>query len=125
LPISGAGAQDDPTGVIDVTGLAAQRVGVGFASLAAGAHGREHSAGTAGTLFRRADLGRCSARCPFNCDDFFEAFDTEGGEGRHSILTDAVNPKATVFGFHINVEVPEPFLVLAELFGDVLEGEDV
>jgi hypothetical protein len=47
--------------------------------------GREHTAGTAGASLRRTDLGRCYARCPFNCDDFLEAFDAEGGEGRHNI----------------------------------------
>ena len=86
---------------------------------------RKRAVGTAGTLLRRADLGRCSARCPFNSDDFFEAFDAEDGEGGHAILTDAVNPKATVFGLQINVEVPQPFFVFPELLGDVLEREDV
>jgi hypothetical protein len=36
-----------------------------------------------------------------------------------------VNPEGAVFGFHIDVELPEPLFVFAELFGDVIEREDV
>jgi hypothetical protein len=54
-----------------------------------------------------------------------EALDPVRGEGRHAIFTDAVNPEGTVFGFHIDLKVPEPLFVLAELFGDILEREDV
>jgi hypothetical protein len=54
-----------------------------------------------------------------------EALDSIRGEGRHTIFADTVNPEAAVFGFHIDLKVPEPFFVLAELFGDILEREDV
>jgi hypothetical protein len=36
-----------------------------------------------------------------------------------------VNPQAAVFGIHVDLEVPQPFLILAELFGDVFEREHV
>jgi hypothetical protein len=54
-----------------------------------------------------------------------EALDSIRGEGRHTIFADTVNPEAAVFGFHIDLKVPEPFFGLAELFGDILEREDV
>jgi hypothetical protein len=30
-----------------------------------------------------------------------------------------MDPQAAVFGFHVDLEVPQPFFVLAEQFGDV------
>jgi hypothetical protein len=47
------------------------------------------------------------------------------GEGRDGILTDAVDAQATVFWEHVDLEFPQPFLILAELFGDIANGEDV
>jgi hypothetical protein len=46
------------------------------------------------------------------------------GEGRYAILTDTV-AQTTVFGEHIDLEFPQPFLVLAELFSDIADGEDM
>jgi hypothetical protein len=85
----------------------------------------KHAVRTAGILLRPADLGRCPACCSFDCDDFFEALDAEGGEGRHALFAHAIDPKAAIFGIHVDLEVPQPLLVLAELVGDVFEREHV
>jgi hypothetical protein len=84
----------------------------------------QHPANTAGPSLGRY-FGRRPASCSFVCDDLLEALDSIRGEGRHTIFADTVNPEAAVFGFHIDLKVPEPFFVLAELFGDILEREDV
>ena len=76
-----------------------------------------------GPLVRRPDLGRCPARCPFDCDDFLEALDAEGGEARDAFLADTMNPEAAIFGIHVDLKVPQPLLILAKLFGDVFECE--
>ena len=81
--------------------------------------------GTAGPLLRQPDLGRCPTCCPFDCDDLLEALDAEGGEARNAFLADAMNPEAAVFGSQVNLKVPQPLLILAKLFGDVFEREDV
>ena len=80
---------------------------------------------TAATPFRRFDFGRRSTCRSFVCDYLLEALDAVSGEGRHSILTYAADPQAAVFGIHVDLEIPQPFLVLAKLFGDVFEREDV
>jgi hypothetical protein len=86
---------------------------------------RQHPANAAGPSLGRFDFGRRPASFSFVCDDLLEALDSIRGEGRHTIFADTVNPEAAVFGFHIDLKVPEPFFVLAELFGDILEREDV
>jgi hypothetical protein len=94
-------------------------ISVGFALLS------QHPANAAGPSLGRFDFGRRPASCSFVCDDLLEALDSIRGEGRHTIFADTVNPEAAVFGFHIDLKVPEPFFGLAELFGDILEREDV
>jgi hypothetical protein len=86
---------------------------------------RQHPANAAGPSLGQFDFGRRPASCSFVCDDLLEALDSIRGEGRHTIFADTVNPEAAVFGFHIDLKVPEPFFGLAELFGDILEREDV
>jgi hypothetical protein len=54
-----------------------------------------------------------------------EAFDAVSGEGRYAVFTDAMDPQATLFGIHVDLELPQPFFVLAKLLGDVFECEDV
>jgi len=83
----------------------------------------KHAVRAAGALLRRADLGRCPACCSFDRDDFLEALNAEGGESGHAFLTDAIDPQAAFFGVHVDLKVPQPLLVLAELFGDVFERE--
>jgi hypothetical protein len=55
----------------------------------------------------------------------FEALDAVVGESGYAVFTDAIDPKAAVFGFQVDLKVPQPSLLLAELFGDVFEGEHV
>ena len=76
---------------------------------------------TAGALLHRFEFWRSSAGRFFVCNDLLESLDSVGREGGHAVLTDAVDPQAAVFGFHVYLEVPQPFFILAELFGDVLE----
>jgi hypothetical protein len=47
------------------------------------------------------------------------------GKGWDTVFTDAVDPEATVFGFHINLKFVQPLHILAEHLGDVIDGEDV
>jgi hypothetical protein len=54
-----------------------------------------------------------------------EALDAVSGEGRHAVFIDAIDPQATLFGFHVDLELPQPFLILAKLLGDVFECEEV
>ena len=79
---------------------------------------------TAAALFRRLDWGWRLSGCPLVCDDLFEALDAILGEGRYAIFTDAVDAQAAVFGKHIDREFVQPVLILAEHFGDVVDGED-
>jgi hypothetical protein len=53
----------------------------------------------------------------------FEALNAIVGEGGHAVFTDAIDPQAAAFGFQVHLEVPQPFLILAELFGDMFERE--
>jgi hypothetical protein len=55
----------------------------------------------------------------------FQALDAIFGEGRDAILTDTVDTQAAIFGEHVDLEFPQPFLILAELFGDVANCEDM
>jgi hypothetical protein len=57
-------------------------------------------------------------------DDLAQIFDAVLGEGRHPVLADAVDPKAAVFGEHVDREIVQPFFVLAEQVGDAADGED-
>src|SRR2546430_15178583 len=86
---------------------------------------RQHSVNTAAALFRRSDLRRGPAGGSFVCDDLLEALDAVVSEGRDAILTDPVDAQTAIFGEHVDLEFPQPFLILAELFGDVVDGEDV
>jgi hypothetical protein len=45
-------------------------------------------------------------------------------QGRHPILADTVDPKATVFREHVNRQVEDPIFVFAEQIGDVADRED-
>ena len=72
-------------------------------------------------LFRRFDRRSVSSGS-FVGDDLAQVLDAVLGEGRHPILTDAVDPKAAVFGEHVDREVVQPVLVLAEQVGDVAES---
>ena len=85
----------------------------------------QHSVNTAAALFRRSDLRRGPAGGSFVCDDLLEALDAVVSEGRDAILTDPVDAQTAIFGEHVDLEFPQPFLILAELFGDVVDGEDV
>jgi hypothetical protein len=61
---------------------------------------------------------------PFVGNDLLEALDAVLGEGRDAVLTDAVDAQATVFGEHVDLKFPQPFLIFAEHFSDVVDGED-
>jgi hypothetical protein len=85
---------------------------------------REHPVRIAG-LFRRLAAGWRSSSRPFSGDDFLEAFDAKLCKRGNAVFTDAVDPQRSVFGLHVDAELPEPFHVLAEHLGDVIDGEDV
>ena len=70
------------------------------------------------------DWGWRLSGCPLVCDDLFEALDAILGEGRYAIFTDAVDAQAAVFREHVDREIVQPVLILAEHFGDVVDGED-
>jgi hypothetical protein len=85
---------------------------------------RQHPVNTAATLFRRFDRRWRSSGGPLVCDDLFQAVDAMLGKGSYAILADAVDAQAAVFGEHVDREVVQPVLILAERFGDVVDGED-
>jgi hypothetical protein len=76
-------------------------------------------------LFRRRDPARRSSGRPFSGDDLPKAFDARLRKRRNPVLTDAVDPQRSVFGLHVDSEFAEPFHVLAEHIGDVIDSEDV
>ena len=55
----------------------------------------------------------------------FQALDAILREGRYAVLTNTVDPQTAVFGGHVDLEFPQPFRILAELVGDVTDGEYV
>jgi hypothetical protein len=69
---------------------------------------------------RRGGAGR-----PFVGDNLLQALDAMVGESWDSIFTDPVDAQAAIVGEHVHLEFPQPFLILAEHFGDVVDGEDV
>ena len=85
----------------------------------------QHAVSTAATLFLRLDLRRGAAGRPFVCDDLLQALDAIVGESRDSIFTDPVDAQAAIVAEHVHLEFPQPFLILAEHLGDVVDGKDV
>ena len=67
---------------------------------------------------------RCSSRGFFVGDDLLQAFDAVFGEGGDAVLADAVDAQAAVLREHVDREVVQPLLVLAEQSGDVADRED-
>jgi hypothetical protein len=86
---------------------------------------RQHAVSTAATLFLRLDLRRGVAGRAVVGDDLLQALDAIVGESWDAISTDSVNAQAAILGEHVDLEFPQPFLILAEHFGDVVDGEDV
>ena len=80
---------------------------------------------TAAALFRRLDRRWRSPGSSLFRDSLLEALDAIIGEGWNAILANAINAQATVFGKHVDLEFPEPFVIFAEHFGNVVDGEDV
>ena len=68
--------------------------------------------------------GRRPSVRPLVGNDLFQALDAIFGEGRYAIFTDAVDAQAAVFREHVDREIVQPVLILAEHFGDVVDGED-
>ena len=48
-------------------------------------------------------LGGCPAGSSFVCNDLFEALDAVVGESGYAVFTDAIDPKAAVFGFQVDL----------------------
>lgn len=84
---------------------------------------RQHPVSTAGLLFRFSRW-RCLAGCTLVIDDLLQNFDAELSEGGHAVLANAVDPQATIVGVHVDGEIPQPFLVLAQHCCDMANGED-
>jgi len=80
---------------------------------------------TAAALFRRLDFRRSCAGGSFVRDDLLQALDAIVGESWHSIITDPVDAGTAILGEHVHLEFPQPFLILAEHFGDVGDGKDM
>jgi hypothetical protein len=55
----------------------------------------------------------------------FQALDAILREGGYAVLTNTVDAQTAVFREHVDLEFPDPFFILAELFGDVADGEYV
>ena len=85
---------------------------------------RKHPVSTAAALFPRFDRWRRPPGRLLVGDDLLQALDAILGEGSHASLTDAVGVQAAVFGKHVDREFVQPVLILAERFGDVVDGED-
>jgi hypothetical protein len=96
-----------------------------FAMAVIGPAQGQRAVSTAVTLFLRLDLRRGAAGRPFVCDDLLQALDAIVGESRDSIFTDPVDAQAAIVGEHVHLEFPQPFLILAEHLGDVVDGKDV
>ena len=73
---------------------------------------------------RRAGRIRRSSGSSFVGDNLLQALDAVFGEGGYAVLADAVDVQAAVLGEHVDREVVQPVLILAELLGDVANRED-
>ena len=85
----------------------------------------QHPVNTAAALFRRLDRRWRSSGSSLFRDSLLEALDAIIGEGWNAILANAINAQATVFGKHVDLEFPQPFVIFAEHFGNVVDGENV
>src|SRR5271166_4631645 len=61
---------------------------------------------------------------PVDLDQFDEAVDAEVGEGHNAFVCEAQHPDEAVLGLHFNGDVEEEVDVLAEVFGDAVDGPD-
>src|SRR5215212_1076645 len=84
---------------------------------------RKHAVITAGGLLRWRG-GRSAAGSSRIGDDLAQVFDAVSGAGGHPILADTVEPKATVFGEHVDRQIEDPIFVFAEQSGEVADRED-
>ena len=85
---------------------------------------RQHAVNAAAMLFCELDGGRGSSGGPFVGNDLLQALDAIIGEGSYAIFGDAVDTQTAVFREDVDREFMQPFLILAEHFGDVGDGED-
>ena len=83
----------------------------------------KHAVNTAGGLLCRRGR-RSAAGDTLIGDDLAQIFDAVSGEGGHSVLADPVDPKAAIFGEHVDRQVEDPIFVLAEPSGDVADRKD-
>jgi hypothetical protein len=57
-------------------------------------------------------------------DQLDEAFDAVVGEGHDAFVGEAQDPDEAVLGLHFDSDVEEEVDVLAEVFGDEVDGPD-
>ena len=55
-------------------------------------------------------------------DQLDEAVDAVVGEGHHAFVAEAQDPEEAVLGIHFDSDVEEEVDVLAEVFGDAVDG---
>jgi hypothetical protein len=60
-----------------------------------------------------------------HADEFLKVLDAEVGKRHDAVVADAVDPDASVLGFHFSGNFPEPIFVIAEFFGDAVDSGDV
>ena len=58
-------------------------------------------------------------------DELDQALNAEVGERQDAFIADAIDPDDAVLDLHFVGDVPQPILVLAELFGDAGDRGDV